>query len=242
MAGLLVAIVYGTVAEVQQALSERNPDHDDQLLSFACRFTSADVVEVVLQDPHSRARLNYGTELYGSPLKMALWERPDNNTILQVLLTCPDLNLNAAANRGPLRDHFGLSPHYEWVMQRFRMIVASPAGANLQPLELETTPPEIERYEADSVRVRHEYRVLLHPATVAAEIFALIVLATDGFLRMIYTDRIDNKPQSTSKRFFRVATSLPMELQMILAHRTARSPRQNITSKQLGAVLVDMLQ
>jgi len=70
---------------------------------------------------------------------------------------------------------------------------------------------------------------------IAAD-FACAVLLSDGFLRLRLQD-------TDSARFWMIMIKLPMELQMILCHRSRQSPRQTVlvrdTEVALKAVIRD---
>jgi hypothetical protein len=80
----------------------------------------------------------------------------------------------------------------------------------------------------DRSQAIHNARVKLRlPDAAAAELFALIVFLCDDFLR-IKTTTINNN----TARFFQIAKRLPMELQMVLCHRTYHSAADSILSSQ----------
>jgi len=86
----------------------------------------------------------------------------------------------------------------------------------------------LERYKENAVETRHALRVeyrLLDEA--AAEVFAL-VFVSDGLLK---TTPSRMKVWAKRKRFFSIATQLPLELQMVLCYRLVRSAREIIPGK-----------
>jgi len=61
---------------------------------------------------------------------------------------------------------------------------------------------------------------------LAAEMFALVVFVSDGLLQV-------NETTSTpAARFFRIATQLPLELQMVLCFRQVGSCKEIIPGKE----------
>ena len=77
------------------------------------------------------------------------------------------------------------------------------------------------------------------PVSRASQVFALVVFLCDDLLKIK-----QGEGHTTAGRFFRIATLLPMELQMVLCHRVVGSKKQNILSrdsehsfKQLAKVL-----
>jgi len=60
----------------------------------------------------------------------------------------------------------------------------------------------------------------------AAEMFALVVFVSDGLLQIK-----DTATPSPAARFFKIASQLPLELQMVLCYCGARSPKEIISGK-----------
>ena len=97
-----------------------------------------------------------------------------------------------------------------------------------------TTPLEIARIEGHTEMssllerlTQYELRVELGlPGSLASELFAVVVFLCDDLLKIK-----QDEAHTTAGRFFAIATTLPMELQMLLCHRVMRSNKQNILSK-----------
>jgi len=85
----------------------------------------------------------------------------------------------------------------------------------------------LERFTINPSQTRHEVRLELGIVDEpAAELFVLIVFLCDHLLQL--------KPvlaHSKATRFFAVASSLPMELQMVLCRRAVGSMKQSILTK-----------
>jgi len=62
---------------------------------------------------------------------------------------------------------------------------------------------------------------------LAAEVFALVVFVSDGLLQIK-----DTTTPSPAARFFKIARSLPLELQMLLCYRLVRSDKEIIPGKE----------
>ena len=60
-------------------------------------------------------------------------------------------------------------------------------------------------------------------AEVAAECFALMVMLCDGLLAIRRRVAIKKRPPNRA-RFFRIASQLPLELQMVMCRRIVGSP------------------
>lgn len=71
------------------------------------------------------------------------------------------------------------------------------------------------------------------------EVFALIVLHSDG---IVSTKKLVRDKEDRSVRFFRIASSLPMELQMILCNRLAGRGGNFVLVKDLEPALRKMVQ
>jgi len=66
----------------------------------------------------------------------------------------------------------------------------------------------------------------IYSPTPPARIFALIVFVCDGLLRV---KKEEEASQRAATRFFRIASQLPMDLQMVLCHRLTNSTANNIS-------------
>ena len=87
----------------------------------------------------------------------------------------------------------------------------------------------LERFLVNEAQTRHELRVKFGMLDeLAAEGFALTVFLCDDLLQLITSN-------SAAARFFKIASKLPMELQMMLCHRVVGSVKQNILHKDSEA-------
>ena len=85
----------------------------------------------------------------------------------------------------------------------------------------------LERFKNNPEETRRAMRVELGCLDdVAAEMFALVVFVSDGLLQIN-----DTTTPSPAARFFKIATQLPLELQMVLCFRQVGSGREIIPGK-----------
>ena len=86
----------------------------------------------------------------------------------------------------------------------------------------------LERFQENPGETRHALRVELgFKDELAAEVFALVVFASDGQLEIKHHDA----PSTPAARFFKIATRLPLELQMVLCYRVVGSMKDIIHRK-----------
>jgi len=85
----------------------------------------------------------------------------------------------------------------------------------------------IEEYEGDAETVRNRLRRLpgLRPFFIV-HLFALVVFYSDNFVAIN-----ERMAHSDTKRFFKIASQLPLDLQMVLCNRVFGSPRDIILSR-----------
>jgi len=88
----------------------------------------------------------------------------------------------------------------------------------------------LERFKSDATQTRHAMRVELGwYDSAAAEMFALVVFVSDGFLK------IKDTPPSPAAKFFLVVAQLPLELQMVMCYRVVGSSKEIISGKNSEA-------
>jgi len=86
----------------------------------------------------------------------------------------------------------------------------------------------LERFKEHLEETRHSVRVELGCLDeLAAEVFALVAFVSDGLLQIN-----DTTTPSPAARFFNIARSLPLELQMVLCHRQVGSGKEIILGKE----------
>jgi len=84
----------------------------------------------------------------------------------------------------------------------------------------------LERFKENPVKTRHAVRLELGDE-LAAEMFALVVFVSDGLLQVN-----DTATPSPATKFFNIARSLPLELQMVLCVPSLGGIRQGYYSRQ----------
>ena len=85
----------------------------------------------------------------------------------------------------------------------------------------------LERFKSDAAKTRHAVRMELgFLDDLAAEMFALVVFVSDRLLQIN-----DATTPSATARFFSIARTLPLELQVVLCHRLVGSAKEIIPSK-----------
>ena len=92
----------------------------------------------------------------------------------------------------------------------------------------------LERFKSDAAKTRHAMRVELgFVDELAAEMFALVVLVSDGILQIK-----DTTTPSPAARFFSIARQLPLELQMVICYRMVESGKEIIPGKDSEAAFL----
>ena len=90
----------------------------------------------------------------------------------------------------------------------------------------------LERFKENPVETRHAMRVELGLVdALAAEMFAMVVFVSDGLMQV--ENLVDSTPPAA--RFFRIASRLPLELQVILCYRKVGSSKDIISGKDSEA-------
>jgi len=85
----------------------------------------------------------------------------------------------------------------------------------------------LRRFKKKPVKTRHAMKVELgFVDDLAAEMFATVVFVSDGLLQII-----DTKTATPAARFFNIAKSLPLELQMVLCHNQVGSAKEIVPGK-----------
>ena len=85
----------------------------------------------------------------------------------------------------------------------------------------------LERFKENPEETRYQVRAGLGLIDeLAAEVFALVVFVSDGLLQIK-----DTTTTTPAARYFKIARSLPLELQMVLCYRLVGSPKEIIQGK-----------
>jgi len=167
----------------------------------------------------------------------------------RVFLRDPRVDLNQRNNAGetPLR-WAAYNGHYDiirwWIASEREMDLGKSGDISTDALWGEKrgwnweTTPLLEGFKENPGETRHAVRVEVGwYDEAAAEVFALVVFVSDGLLGC-KADRVKSPARRT--RFFRIATQLPLELQMVLCHRLVGSGKMVIPGKDTEVAFRDL--
>jgi hypothetical protein len=94
----------------------------------------------------------------------------------------------------------------------------------------------LERFKENPLETRHGVRVKLGLlGELAAEMFALVIFASDGLLQIN-----DTSNPSPAAIFFSISTQFPMEIQMALCCRVVGSAKDTIPGEQREMAFKDL--
>ena len=94
-----------------------------------------------------------------------------------------------------------------------------------------------EKKNVDEVFVEVAREYMRCTGSGAADVFALVVFLCDGLLRLKWRLRME---ADKYVRFFKIARSLPLELQMVLSQRAMQSMRNRITGKEVNGAFLNL--
>jgi len=205
-------------------------------LDQACSSGRAEVVSLILRHPHVDVNLrNPGRN---SPLINATWMGREE--IVRLLLDDDRVQADLTSVQGKTALWVAALWGYHDIV---RWLIASGKDLNVPSraywVDGRYTAAEIARYKhhLDTSMLIEQYcdsttnaRFLVRLSLglfmpLAAELFALIIFLCDDYLKLRVSE-------STSRRFFGMATRLPMELQMVLCLRMFRSAKTNIVIRE----------
>jgi len=223
--------------------------------SIACECGHKEVVSLLLADP--RIGLNQPNDNEATPFFMAC--QNGHTEVVSLLLADPRVDPNKpddqqdtplwfASHNGHLMavQHLLASGREIDTKRRstFNNNTAAEQGREIatEPREEDETDEEIQRrktngplcadlideYERDPVPVR--YRLRRQPGLreyFIGHLFALVVFHSDSFA--VINERTAH---SYTRRFFRITSRLPLDLQMVLCNRIFGSPKDIILSRQ----------
>ena len=191
--------------------------------SVACECGHKEVVLLLLADP--RIDPNKPMNNYTSPL----WYASQNGhlVVVQLLLasekeintrTRSTFNNKTAAEQGRTTGLRATKPadEPEGIFQRKK--TNSPLCADL-----------IDEYERDPEHLRVKHRLRRLPGLreyFIGHLFALVIFHSDNFVAIN-----ERTAHSDTRRFFRITSHLPLDLQMVLCNRIFGSPRDVILSR-----------
>ena len=100
----------------------------------------------------------------------------------------------------------------------------------------------LRRYLEDPVGTKKALRQELRlDVRQAADLFAVVVLVTDGYLRLKSEKNEKQTEEAAAVRFLSLAMRLPMELQMVLCHRVCGVAKNNIAVVETEQALRDIV-
>ena len=238
----------GTVKEVKQFLKETPTWDVNEVLDrygytalhLACLYGRHESVSVLLT--HPQINVNH-VNMYGStPFRFGCGCYNGNVEVVNVLLRDSRVDINLPANDGctPLwiASRWGRVEAIRWIIASGREIDLDTKGViwdGIQYTAIEIAREMnktavvslLERFTRDQAQTRHEICVELGLVDAfSAELFAATVFLCDDYLRIRGAES-----KSEVARFFRIASRLPMELQMMICHRVYGSAKENIPSK-----------
>ena len=175
-------------------------------LGLACEAGNLEVIRLLCEDP--RVDVNLTTNRFGSfPLFKVACRNNLEGVKLLIALRGEDLQLERMAS-------------YDGNKWTTSLEIATELGFT----EITSL---LEKFTANPQQNQGELRVELgFPGSLASRVFALVVFLCEDLLKIKETE-----PKTAASKFFTIATSLPMELQMVLCHRVVGSKKQNILSR-----------
>jgi len=216
-----------------------------EILQYATHLKMARIVELALRLPE--VDVNYlGLPLNWSPLMNAVIN--DEARCLKLLLGDPRTKFAIAWchwSSGKTRDIVEFALHKERLISLQWLIALGvvdrcppdPMHPALHWAKLNPSAQLMRDYLKRPIKVRHEIRLWLGiPEACAANYFALTLLFTDGFMEF---RTISYRDVTDSRRFFVIASRLPLELQMVLAWRTTGDrTRSTVLTKDFEPAIV----
>ena len=206
-------------------------------LHLACYSGEAGITSMLLACPD--IMVNVKSLGRNTPFLLACYE--GHLACVEILLDDPRLAPNEADSddSGPLwwLAKFGRADIIKvWIASGREMDLGEPGSNPSDVIRIATkvgraeTVNLLKRFRANRDETRREIRAeLAWHDEVAARVYALIVFLCDG-LQQVRSDT-----HQDHKSFFRIAMSLPMELQMLLQLSGGGSMRNIVVEKEVGA-------
>jgi len=237
LVGLIMA---NNIPGIQDHLAA-NPGVDINVaegLHLACQFGLPKMLKVLLE--HHGSDPNHKNRGGSTPFSICCHIGSTNCAKLLLKDERVDVNLNDDSGLGPLKwaaygGHFDL---LKWTVASGRILEVNVGDAETATMMGRPEVAEmVMKYLGDREQYVHSVRKELGiGAAIAAEVFVLVVMLCDGFLREKEAGEVSSRHLRTL-RFFRIATQLPMELQKILCHRMARSNGDTVSRQDFEVVL-----
>lgn len=214
-------------------------------LHAACYKGHEDVVKFLLK--HVATKVNQKTSTGDTPFMMACFE--GKKGVAKLMIRDPRVLVNEADNFGhtPLKwlGHYGFEDIIKaWIASPKELNFGTPNDKYSDPISAanqksgSSTARLLEKYKKDPEGVKKDLkRELGVRDTTVPELFISIVMVSENYFAVTQGDEKAN-------RFFRIASALPMELQMQLCNTLSGSskpfiPKQDIEDAyQLLIVLI----
>ena len=214
-------------------------------LHFACTSLSEDIVALLL------ANVKIDVNVPDADLRTPLWWACYRGQLGSVrpLLKHPGILMNKADRWGftPLRwaAHYGHLAIIQWMVASDTDLQLGEPGNNFSDsvgsakrMKGTDVVLLLESYAKNPVEVRHAVRIQIgYYEERAAEVFALVVFLCDSLLACQEPGSPENE---AARRFFWVIARLPMDLQIVLARRTAGSMKNNIAQRDREAAFREL--
>jgi len=236
-----------TLSAMRLGVNEMWPLNGQQwsLLHYACRLGLRDLVRMLLRVPGVDPNLAAGFTLW-TPLLLAVYH--DHVACVVLLLQDTRVDILRTAEYA----FYNRTPFAEAVVWArvpiLKAFFALRDPDEMLPLASKCLPRNdsvralISKYEKWPLKARHEFGVDMGlSTTVAAELFAVIILLGDGYLYINHRLRGDWRGSHTTLRLVKMAQKLPMELQMTLSRRAAALAGSTVLQKHLDPGLCSLL-
>jgi len=245
---MLAAVMNGDVKKVAELMRQDpgfkvNMSQDvlgRTILHLACDGDRSSAV-IPLLLAHPGINVNAKTKDGQTPFYSACGGRP---SCVRELLKDSRVKVNEPAKDGstPLwfAARYGFLDVMKWCIASGREIdLGEPGNARTDAIGLadrygySDVVTLLERFKENRVETNYAVRVELgFVDELAAEMFALVVFVSDGLLQVKKRVNPKSKPAA---RFFRIASRLPLELQMVLCCHGMGSPKEVISGQDSGA-------
>ena len=180
---------------------------------FACGTTCISVIRMLLKDP--RVDITLADNCECTPLWFA--SRYGYSEVVECLMASG-------------KDLGDLNKKGIWFSEQLSALDMAQREVRTDVVSL------LERFIGNPAQTRHGLRMKLGVLdALAAEVFALAVFLCDDLVQLRPTLASATPIHDGPTRFFIIASTLPMELQMILCHRVVGSGKQNILRKDSEA-------
>jgi hypothetical protein len=210
-------------------------------LHYASLMGHVEAVSLLLK----RGDINVNQQCEGgwTPFFLACWN--SKTRVIGVLLKDKRLDCNLADSWGrtPLKAAIesGYLETVKWILTGCTPELPQLLSMGIMFLDIcqlvkdFETDPELTR-----LKIRHTIDL---PEVLAARVFALMVLISDGYLELSKENDFadDFGVEGSLKRFLRMAVRLPMELQMVLSNRVFGLMRANVLMKDSEPAFKRML-